>query len=62
MEFVNEYKKLGQLIEYLESMGRELETPIDPEVHVERLKSSIPELTAEFKNIFSEITGQNPWK
>lgn len=55
------YEKLGILIDSIESLSHALQLPLPPQMHVEQLKVILPEKVKEFKEVFIEITGENPW-
>jgi hypothetical protein len=55
-------EKLGQLIDRLDNLAHALKLPLPAELHVEGLKGPLPEIVAELKESFIEITGENPWE
>jgi hypothetical protein len=57
----DKFEKLGQLIDSLDNLAHALRLPMDPKIHVEQLKSHLPSKGREFKEVFVEITGDNPW-
>ena len=56
------YEELGQLIDSLESLQFSLSLPIGDKIHVEMLKSILPEKIKELKEVFVKITNENPWE
>ena len=57
-----QYEKLGELIDDIESLSAGLNLPFPAELHVEQLKKILPEKVKEFKECFIAITGENPWE
>lgn len=55
-------ESLGRLIDRLDNCTHALEIPIPANMHVDSLKSILPEIVSEFKKQFVEITGENPWE
>ena len=56
-----EKKTLGQLIDSLDSLAHALKMPLPPQMHVEQLGIALPEKVKRLKEVFVEITGENPW-
>lgn len=56
------FEKLGQLIDSLENLSCGLNIPMPAEFHVNQLKTILPEKVEEFKKVFVEIVGENPWE
>jgi hypothetical protein len=57
-----EYEKLGMLIDDLESLCAGLQLPMSADFHVEQLKEILPTKVREFKEVYENITGENPWE
>ena len=57
----DKFNILGVLIEELDSLAHGLDIPMNPQVHVDELKIILPEKIRSFKNIYVQITGENPW-
>ncbi len=55
------YEKLGTLIDDLESLSFGLQLNMSAEFHVEQLKEILPKKVREFKEVYENITGENPW-
>ena len=55
------YEKLGQLIDDIESLQCGLDLPMPDHFHIEQLKKILPQKVYEFKQVFIEITGEDPW-
>lgn len=55
-------EKLGQLIDSIDSLAHGLNIPMPPGFHVEQLKKLLPEKVAAFKEVYQEITNENPWE
>lgn len=55
-------EKLGLLIDRLDNCACALELPFPDRMHVESLKSLLPEIVSGFKKQFVDITGENPWE
>ncbi len=56
------FEKLGCLIDDLESLCCALNLNMTPDFHVEQMKEILPKKVREFKEVFENITGENPWK
>jgi hypothetical protein len=57
----DKFEVLGQLIDDLESLQCGLDIPLPPAMHVEQMKSALTDKVRRLKDIFVEITGENPW-
>jgi hypothetical protein len=57
-----QFEKLGQLIDSLDNLAHALKLPLPPAMHVQSLSNILPEKVSEFKKVFTEITGNNPWE
>jgi hypothetical protein len=57
----NASEKLGQAIDRVDNMANALNIPMPAEFHIEQFKSTLPEIVAELKSAFAELTGENPW-
>jgi hypothetical protein len=55
------FEILGQLIDSLDNLSHALKLPLPPEMHVEQISIALPEKVKELKEVFAEITGENPW-
>ena len=55
-------EQLGLLIDKLDNLAHALLLPMPAEFHVKQMKSALPECVAEFKRLYAEITGENPWE
>jgi hypothetical protein len=55
-------KDFGELIDTLDNLAHALQLPLRPEMHVEQLRARLPELVNDFKAVFVESTGENPWE
>lgn len=58
----NKFEKLGQLIDEIDSLAHALKLPLPPQMHVEQLGEALPEKVSKLKEVFIEITGENPWE
>lgn len=58
----DKYEKLGRLIDRIENIQHALALPIPPQIHIEGIKGSLPDIVKELKDSFIEITGENPWE
>ena len=56
-----EFEKLGILIDDLENLVSALNIPMSADFHVEQLKEILPEKVREFKEVYENLTGENPW-
>jgi hypothetical protein len=57
----DKFEKLGQLIDSIDSLASALELPMSAFVHLQQMKILLPEKVQELKDVFIEITGENPW-
>lgn len=57
----DKFEKFGQLIDDLDNLSSALRFPLPPQMHVEQLRIRLPEKVSELKQVFTEITGENPW-
>ncbi len=57
----DKFEKLGQLIDSIDNLAHALNFPLPPQMHVEQMKLLLPDKIKELKEIFVEITGENPW-
>lgn len=55
------FEKLGQLIDSLDNIVHALNIPMTDNFHVKQIKVILPVKVDEFKKLFVEITGDNPW-
>ncbi len=58
----DKYETLGQLIDDLDDLTYALNIPMSDEFHVKQLKKILPKKVQDLKEVFIEITGENPWK
>lgn len=56
------FEKLGCLIDDLESLCAALELKMSADFHVEQLKEILPGKVRELKEVYENITGENPWE
>jgi len=57
----DKFETLGQIIDEIDSLAHGLVLPLNPSIHVQQLKISLPEKVAKLKRSFEEITGENLW-
>ena len=57
----NKLEELGQLIDGLDNLAHALTIPLPDKMHVDCIRDLLPDKVLELKNIFIEITGENPW-
>lgn len=57
-----QFEKLGQLIDEIESVSAALSLPVPPAMHVQQLRSILPKKVIALKECYVEITGENPWE
>ena len=62
LEMEDKFEKLGQLIDSIDSLAHGLNIPMPADFHIEKLKTILPEKVKELKELFIEITGENPWE
>jgi hypothetical protein len=58
----DKFEVLGQLIDSLDNLANGLNIPMPAEFHINQLKKLLPEKVEELKNIYVEITNDNPWE
>lgn len=54
-------EKLGRIIDGIDNLAHALQLPLPDNMHIECLRSSLPEKVEELKKVFIEISGNNPW-
>lgn len=52
---------LGEQIERLLNLGAVLEMPLPDHMHVEQLRKSLPEITADLRKVYAGLAGEDPW-
>ncbi len=57
----DKFETLGQLIDSLDNLAHALKMPLPPQMHVEQLSVALPKKVKQLKEVFVEITGENPW-
>lgn len=57
----NEQEQLGQQIDTLDSLAHALNMPLPPEMHVNTLRTVLPDLVTDMRAAFVALTGENPW-
>ena len=57
----NKFDTLGMLIDELDNLAHAINIPLPAQTHVDSLKRLLPEKVARLKQVFTEITGENPW-
>lgn len=55
-------EKLGQAIDMVDNLAHALKMPIPNDMHVDCLRSSLPDVVGVLKRAFIELTGENPWE
>lgn len=58
----DKFEKLGQLIDSIDSLAHGLKLSVNPQFHINQLLTILPEKVEELKEVFVEITGENPWE
>jgi hypothetical protein len=56
------FEKIGQAVDRIESLAAGLNIPLSPQMHVEQLKKILPEIAQQIKEGLIAETGQNPWE
>lgn len=59
---MEKYEKLGLLIDKIDNLAHAVQIDVPAHLHVDSLKTILPEVTEELKQEFINITGENPWK
>lgn len=54
--------QFGWLIDRVDNLKAAAEVPLPPKMHLVHVNAVLPELSAAFKKLFIEITGENPWE
>jgi hypothetical protein len=57
----DKYERLGLLIDKVDNLAHALQLPLPASMHVEQLRTTLPEAVKELKESFIDITGENPW-
>lgn len=58
----DKFESLGVLIDELDNLAHALTMNIPNEIHVQAMKESLPDKVKRLKEVFVEITGENPWE
>lgn len=53
---------LGRAIDRVDNLTYALQLPVPDKMHVEQLRTILPEVVAELKSGFVALTGRNPWE
>lgn len=48
-------------IERLLNLGAVLEMPLPDHMHVEQLRKSLPQITADLRKVYADLAGEDPW-
>jgi len=55
------FEKLGQIIDGLDNLASGLNLPLPNEMHLDNLKVILPRMVEELKQLFVEMSGEDPW-
>jgi hypothetical protein len=55
-------ERLGLAADRLENISHALRLPIPHAIHVDALRSQLPEVVKELRAAYVGITGENPWE
>ena len=58
----DQFEKLGQEIDRIENLSCALQIPISPQIHLDQLKKTLPEVVENLKAAFVQLSGENPWE
>lgn len=53
---------IGQEVDRIDNLISALSIPMPAEMHIEQLKSILPEISAKIKEALFAETGENPWE
>lgn len=61
---MNEEQKetLGDIADRVNNLTGALEIPMPAEFQVTQLKSILPEVVQELRDLYKDVTGENPWE
>lgn len=62
IELRNKCERIGTIIDDLDNLSRGLNLAIPDRLHVEAIRSALPEKVKLLKSEFVELTGENPWE
>jgi septation ring formation regulator EzrA len=54
-------ENLGQAIDRLDNLVHALQLPLSAQMHVDALRSNLPEVVKELKEAYEKLTDENPW-
>ena len=54
-------EELGQAIDRVDNLAHALLLPLPAQMHVDSIKSILPEVVEELKAAYIKATGENPW-
>lgn len=55
-------EKLGEVIETLTNLLQAMTMPVPPHIHLQGLRSELPEITKGLVDIYKTESGENPWE
>jgi hypothetical protein len=58
---VVQFERWAQLIDKLDNLSAALMLPTKDSLHVRALRESLPNIIAEFKDVYVKIAGADPW-
>lgn len=60
-EIKDKFEALGVLIDEIDNLAHALKLPLPAEMHVEQIRIALPAKVKKIKEIYVEITDENPW-
>lgn len=54
-------ERIGEVADRLDSLAAGLVIPLPPAMHIDMLKSILPQLRDELRSVYVAETGDNPW-
>jgi hypothetical protein len=57
----DKFEKLGQLIDELDVLTYSLAMDLPASMHVDQLRKLLPDKVKALKEVFVDISGENPW-
>lgn len=56
------YERIGLLADRVSNLLGAMKLPMPPQMHLDQLRKSLPELRDELRQLYADATGENPWE
>jgi hypothetical protein len=55
------FEKFGEIIDEIDNLAHALTLPLPLDIHHQQMTLALPQIVKSLKEVFVEITGENPW-